>query len=111
MITPKLKPGEIFDKQYELIRLIDVGGFADVWEAKHTAARDHIVALKVYPLLDAEGINNIEEEYDIQKDLIHTNLLTVRHFGRDKAGRPYLVMRYCRHIHISMNYLYIHLYN
>lgn len=90
-----LKPGEVFDKQYELIRLIDSGGFADVWEAKHIVAKGHTVALKIYPMLDVEGVKNIEEEYDIQKDLSHSNLLTVRHFGKDEEGHPYLVMRYC----------------
>lgn len=90
-----LKPGQLFDKRYDLVKLIDNGGFADVWEAQDKETRNHTVALKIYPMLDVEGIKNIEEEYDVQKDLSHSNLLTVRHFGKDEEGRPYLVMRYC----------------
>jgi serine/threonine protein kinase len=90
-----LQPGEIFDNQYKLIKLIDTGGFADVWKASHTAAKDHIVAIKVYPMLDEEGVKNIENEYDTQKDLSHTHLLTAKHFGKDADGHPYIVMKYC----------------
>lgn len=87
-----LEEGQIFDNQYELLRLIDTGGFTEVWEAKYLTA-GNTVALKVYPKLDEEGIRNIEEEYKRLFELQHSNLLSVLHFGRFN-GYPYLVMRY-----------------
>jgi serine/threonine protein kinase len=87
-----LEEGQIFDSQYELLRLIDTGGFTEVWEAKYLVA-GNTVALKVYPKLDEEGIRNIEEEYKRLFELQHSNLLSVLHFGRFN-GYPYLVMRY-----------------
>jgi len=87
-----LQEGQLFDGQYELHRLIDAGGFAEVWEAKYMVA-GNTVALKIYPRLDEEGIRNIESEYKKLFELQHSNLLSVLHFGRFN-GYPYLVMRY-----------------
>ncbi|MBS1659577.1 MAG: serine/threonine protein kinase, partial [Bacteroidetes bacterium] len=87
-----LEEGQIFDTNYQLLRLIDTGGFTEVWEAKYLVA-GNTVALKVYPKLDEEGIRNIEEEYKRLFELQHSNLLSVLHFGRFN-GYPYLVMRY-----------------
>ncbi len=89
------KPGEIFDNQYQLIKLLDTGGFADVWQVKHLSANNHVVALKIYPMLDEEGVRSIEIEYDVQKDLSHSNIITAKHFGKDEHGYPYIVMKYC----------------
>lgn len=93
--------GEIFDSQYRLLKLLDTGGFADVWLASHITAKEHQVALKIYPMLDEEGIACIENEYDIQKDLAHSNLITARHFGKDPNGYPYLVMKFCSEGNVS----------
>jgi len=88
-----LSEGDIFANNYRLIRLIDTGGFADVWEAVFLNA-GNTVALKIYPKLDAEGIKNIEMEYTNQSELSHSNLLIARYFGFHE-GYPFLEMRYC----------------
>jgi serine/threonine protein kinase len=87
-----LEEDQIFDSQYQLLRLVDTGGFTEVWEAKYLVA-GNTVALKVYPKLDEDGIRNIEQEYKRLFELQHSNLLNVLHFGRFN-GYPYLVMRY-----------------
>lgn len=87
-----LNAGQVFDSNYELKRLIDTGGFADVWEAKYLVA-GNTVALKVYPRLDEEGINNIEAEYKKLFELQHSHLVNALHFGKFN-GYPYLVMRF-----------------
>ncbi len=87
-----LEPGQIFDEKYQLIRLIDTGGFSEVWEAKFLTA-GNIVALKVYPRLDEEGVKNLELEYSRLFELQHSHLLNALHFGK-YLGYPYLVMRY-----------------
>lgn len=90
------KPGEVFDRQYHLVKFLDGGGFADVWLAKRTiSAEEHLLALKIYPMLDEEGMKAIETEYNVQKDLSHSKIITARHFGKDENGYPYLVMKYC----------------
>lgn len=90
------KPGEVFDRQYHLVKFLDGGGFADVWLARRTiSTEDHQVALKIYPMLDEEGIKIIEAEYNVQRDLSHSHIITARHFGKDENGYPYLVMKYC----------------
>jgi hypothetical protein len=84
--------GQVFDGEYELIRLIDTGGFAEVWEAKYLLA-GNTVALKVYPRLDEEGASTIESEYKRLFELQHSNLVNALNFGRFEKY-PYLVMRY-----------------
>lgn len=86
-----LQEGQVVDGQYELLRLLDTGGFTEVWEAKYLVA-GNTVALKIYPKLDEEGIRSIETEYKRLFELQHSNLLNVLHFGRYN-GYPYLVMR------------------
>jgi len=88
-----LQPGEIFADNYKLVRLIDTGGFAEVWEAIFLTA-GNTVALKIYPRLDAEGVKNIEDEYLNQAELSHSHLLIARYFGKFN-GYPFLEMRYC----------------
>jgi hypothetical protein len=88
-----LNPGDLFAEHYKLIRLVDTGGFAEVWEAIFLSA-GNTVALKIYPKLDAEGVKNIEDEYTNQADLSHTHLLIARYFGKNN-GYPFLEMRFC----------------
>jgi len=88
-----LQPGDIFADHYKLVRLIDTGGFADVWEAIFLSA-GNVVALKIYPRLDQEGVKNMEDEYRNQADLSHTHLLIARYFGKHN-GYPFLEMKYC----------------
>lgn len=85
-----LQPGDIFADNYRLICLVDTGGFAEVWKAEFIRA-GNIVALKIFPRLDEEGIKNIEAEYRDQTGLLHTSLITSRNFGV-YDGHPYLEM-------------------
>jgi serine/threonine protein kinase len=85
-----LKPGDLFAEHYKLVRLVDTGGFAEVWEAIFIKA-GNTIALKIFPKLDAEGVKNIEAEYRNQTDLLHTNLVIARNFGIYE-GQPYLEM-------------------
>ena len=88
-----LQPNDIFADHYRLVRLIDIGGFAEVWEAVFLNA-GNTVALKIYPQLDAEGSKNIEREYLNQSELSHSHLLIARYLGFHERY-PFLEMRYC----------------
>ncbi|MEO5892615.1 MAG: serine/threonine-protein kinase [Ferruginibacter sp.] len=87
-----LNEGDIFASNYRLKRMVDTGGFADVWEAVFLTA-GNTVALKIYPKLDTDGIKNIELEYTNQSELSHSNLVNARYLGYHE-GYPFLEMRY-----------------
>jgi serine/threonine protein kinase len=87
-----LAAGQEVDGKYQLIRLIDTGGFAEVWEAKYLLA-GNTVALKIYPRLDEDGAATIEDEYRKLFELQHSNLVNALNFGKYQSY-PYLVMRY-----------------
>lgn len=87
-----LEEGQIFDEQFQLIKLIDTGGFAEVWKALNINA-GNVVALKIYPKMDEQGANSLKEEYNKLFELQHSHLLNALHFGKCK-GYPYLEMRF-----------------
>ncbi|MBO7477253.1 MAG: SUMF1/EgtB/PvdO family nonheme iron enzyme [Salinivirgaceae bacterium] len=91
-----LQPNTTFDNQYNLLRLIGRGGFAEVWLAEEQFT--HLqVALKIYAPgggMDDEGVKNIGNEFGLLLNLNHPNLLTPRGF-RVCDRMPYLVLPYC----------------
>ena len=52
----QLKNGDIFAEHYQLKKLLGVGSFGEVWLARNILA-DVDVAIKLYGLLDDNGIN------------------------------------------------------
>ncbi|MBO7433543.1 MAG: protein kinase [Salinivirgaceae bacterium] len=91
-----LQQNTIFDGQYNLLKLLGRGGFAEVWLAEETYTGLQ-VALKVYAPgggLDEDGIRTIGNEFKLLFDLNHANLLTPRGF-RVCDRMPYLVLPYC----------------
>ena len=91
-----LQPNTTFDSQYNLLRLIGRGGFAEVWLAEEQFT--HLqVALKIYAPgggMDDEGVKTIGNEFGLLLNLNHPNLLTPRGF-RVCDRMPYLVLPYC----------------
>ncbi|MBP5667123.1 MAG: SUMF1/EgtB/PvdO family nonheme iron enzyme [Salinivirgaceae bacterium] len=92
----QLQPNTTFDSQYNLLRLIGRGGFAEVWLAEEQFT--HLqVALKIYAPgggMDDEGVKTIGNEFGLLLNLNHPNLLTPRGF-RVCDRMPYLVLPYC----------------
>ena len=89
----KFTPGDIFSNRYQLLNLVGVGGFAEVWKAVDTYTRQEI-AIKIYALLDEEGRNKLTEEYASVQSLSHPNIIKAEHFDIYE-NLPYLTMRYC----------------
>jgi serine/threonine protein kinase len=85
-----LEPGQNFADSYQLVRFIDTGGFAEVWEAVFMG---ETVALKIFPKLNEEGVEKVKAQFAESK-LLHTHLIVPRHFGV-YDGRPYFVMNFC----------------
>lgn len=88
----QLNKGDVFAGNYLLTRLIDTGGFADVWEATYRVTGD-TVALKIYPRLEEKGMESLESEYKNLFRLQHTHLVKALHFDKQE-GYPFLVMVY-----------------
>lgn len=89
----KFKPGSIFNNRYQLLNLVGVGGFAEVWKAFDTFTKQTI-AIKIYAHLDDEGKRQLTEEYARVQALSHPNILKAEHFDICN-NMPYLTMRYC----------------
>ena len=89
----QLKNGDIFAEHYQLKKLLGVGSFGEVWLARNILA-DVDVAIKLYGLLDDNGIKDFREEFKLAYKLHRPNLLHLNHF--DVFGQcPFLVMPYC----------------
>ena len=113
-----LKPGDIFDKHYRLLRPLSTeGGTADVWlaldlntidddivegedsfaQARQTDDNGLKVAIKVYRpknALDIEGVQRFRDEFTIVFNCHHSNLIQPTHFNIWQ-DIPYLVLPYC----------------
>ena len=75
----QLKNGDIFAEHYQLKKLLGVGSFGEVWLARNILA-DVDVAIKLYGLLDDNGIKDFREEFKLAYKLHHPNLLHLNHF-------------------------------
>lgn len=77
-----LKPKNAFGEQYQLKRIIDAQGLAEVWEAIATKTEtNEIVALKIFPKLEDATIVELENNIFDQKNFDYHNLLPAKHIG------------------------------
>jgi len=87
----------LFDNRFILNKLLDRGGFSEVWLVEDTKVRNKKMALKVYAPgmgLDDDGVQLFSSEFEIVFDLNHSHLLRPAYF--DVCDRsPYLLMPYC----------------
>ena len=92
----QLQPNTLFDKRYQLERLLGRGGFSEVWLAKDSYTKLEI-AIKVYAPgqgMDSNGLADFSAELAGVFNLHHSNLLKPTHVD-DWEGMPYLIMPYC----------------
>lgn len=84
--------GQVFGGTYHILREIDRGGMATIYEASHTRI-DRLFAIKVmHYKADAEMMARFEREAMIASRLDHENIVDVIDFNRTAQGEPYLVM-------------------
>ncbi len=91
-----LNNGDIVDSRFVIEKEIGKGGMGVVYRA-HDSLLNKTVALKVMQLrqtIDPQVAERFTLEARITTELSHPNVVTVRGFGIDEAGRPYLVMNY-----------------
>ena len=92
--------------KYRLVELLGAGYFSQVWLAEDTLVGTQ-VAIKIYAngdRLDTQGIENFREEYNLVRNLNHTNLLKTDYMD-NWMQCPFLVMPYCAKGSVFNHYL------
>lgn len=79
--------------RYKLIKLVGVGGFAEVWEVLDMEFKT-TRALKIFGKIDDVSLDKLAMEYANVAHLNHPNILRADFFDR-WMNYPYLTMRYC----------------
>ena len=88
------EPGEIIDGRFKVLRLIDRGSMADVFEA-YDSEWDRGVALKILRgqvARDSEAIKRLKREAKVQSIISHRNVAAVYGGGATQRKEPYLVV-------------------
>jgi len=86
--------GELVYNRYRLQEPLGDGGFSKVWKAVDEDAMT-IVAIKLFSVRDAEGIEFCRSEYQQTFDLHHPHILKPSFFGVDRNVTPFLLMPFC----------------
>ncbi len=96
-----LAPGTLLDGRYEIRRLLAVGGFASVYEARQLKI-ERIVAIKVLGITpgvaaDPEFHTRFEQEARAAASIEHPGVVTIHDFGIvESSGAPFIVMELMR---------------
>jgi serine/threonine protein kinase len=97
----ELKPNQIIDNRYKIIKKLDEGGMGEVWKATDSRTNDSIVVLK-FPLKhqDPEILERFAREAGTMRELAGDcdNILDIQDIGsiavNDIDNVPYYVMRF-----------------
>jgi serine/threonine-protein kinase len=89
-LIERLTAGTIIGGRYEIQRLIAVGGYAGVYEAKHMQTGQG-VALKILASADERRFRRFLREAQVTAALKHPNTIRVFDFGED-LGLVYIAM-------------------
>jgi serine/threonine-protein kinase len=91
--APRLRPGEIIQKRYRVIRRVATGGMSVIYEALRIA--DNLpVALKVPKGLAGRDLARLAREAQVAAQIRHPNLVSVYDVDITAAGCFYLVLEY-----------------
>ncbi len=88
--------GKVIGGHYEVLSVIGSGGMSTVYKARHSLL-DRPVAIKIiHPanLIDTKALLRLKQEAQAATRLSHQNVVSVREFGLDSEGFPFLVMDY-----------------
>lgn len=88
------EPGEVIDGRFKVLRLIDRGSMADVFEA-HDSQWDRGIALKILRgqvAQDPEALERLKREAHVQSMISHRNVAAVYGGGATSRNEPYLVV-------------------
>ena len=86
--------GTILDGQYEILSMIGKGGMSIVYKAKHTMLNKVVAVKTLLPhlVLHPHSMQRFKQEAQAASNIVHTNVVTIHHFGVTPEKMPYLVM-------------------
>ncbi len=91
---PELIVGETSGAEVELGAMIGEGGMGIVWEARQTPLRRDVAVKRVHPQApQPEATQALLREARITGQLEHPNVVPIHAIGKDKDGRPIIVMK------------------
>jgi serine/threonine protein kinase len=89
--------GVQLDERFAIIELIGEGAGSRVFKAEHRLL-DSVVAVKVLRenLVDSRpALERFKREARLAMRLSHNNIVSIRGFGTNNEGQPFIVMEYC----------------
>lgn len=95
----QLKAGEIFEKRYQVVKQLGVGGMGSVYRAKQIDAANRDVAIKLISsteLEDPELAKRMLRESKILSQLEHKNIMTIFGINLDETNIPYMITEFIR---------------
>ncbi len=95
----QLKAGEIFEKRYQVVKQLGVGGMGSVYRAKQIDAANRDVAIKLISsteLEDPELAKRMLRESKILSQLQHKNIMTIFGISLDESNTPYIITEFIR---------------
>jgi serine/threonine protein kinase len=92
----RLRPGQVLQGTYEVVRLAGHGGMGEVYETRHLRipGRFAVKVLHQNGPLDAESLSSFRREAEITSSLRHPNIVQVLDFNQLPDGSPYIVMEF-----------------
>jgi eukaryotic-like serine/threonine-protein kinase len=91
-----LEPGTLINGIYRLVRLLNVGGMGEVWEARHERTKGRVAVKVLLPEMGrhADVLLRFQREVEITSALNHPNIVRVSDADKLPDGRPFLVMEF-----------------
>ena len=92
----RLRPGQVLQGTYEVVRLAGHGGMGEVYETRHLRipGRFAVKVLHQNGPLDAQSLASFRREAEITSSLRHPNIVQVLDFNQLPDGSPYIVMEF-----------------
>jgi serine/threonine protein kinase len=93
----RLRPGQVLQGTYEVVRLAGQGGMGEVYETRHLRIPGRFAVKLLHqhgPLDDKEALASFRREAEITSSLRHPNIVQVLDFNQLPDGSPYIVMEF-----------------
>ena len=98
----ELRPGDVFDSKYEIIKVLGAGGIGTVYQARQIDA-DRLIALKILHLhvaADDEFKLRFLREAQTLNKFSHSNIVTIYHLGMAESGLLYIAMEFIEGVNL-----------
>src|SRR5215216_2474622 len=93
---PSVKPGDIVEGRYRILKTLDDGGMGTVLLAEHVLIKRKVAIKILHPELaaDTEVVEHFMNEASAAGTLGHPNIVESTDMGFTRDGVPYIVFEY-----------------